>query len=1032
MTRVSVWFVLMSLAVASQCVSTAHASELPNFFRIGRNVNGEACTAQANLNDPGLYDRSFDRSFALNCGNAAASRAVGAVRIVDNSASARNAVEKTMDCGAAQVVTLKGIGKVDARLCNDKTLGIRTVGLHFVKGRLAFYGNSALSLAGPLENALAIASGASAISSDSGTVIQPSFDSRALPALGDSDAANEELSAFIPRNALQQGIRFNVQGLHAEASRVLNDAISRLNATDTADVRTALELEAGLADSNIGFFESADAHFRRAEEMLSSAPDTVLLRKATAYRALDELNQRNFRRVVDQLDALGTGPSRSSMPLMDPVTIASLNQGAGVQGRAASAIAATGTDAFTQVVINAQVNWARSAALLLLNDMAGADAALAQARREFAVVANGPVEKTQTRWLEARIERQAGRLAARKQDWTGAIRAFDASLGALRAAQSMGGFGGGPEQVETQLERANILTRQGAERSAILGEYRAAVDTIVTSGLAGKIQPSTMEPYLALLVGNEGGTGDAALIEEYFRTVQAVGTPAIARQISQLQSIVSADPVLAAQIRERADLAQELTALRFQIGQAAAGADVPALEKQRNAIQARFQALDDSLASNERYKTTDDRPATIGDIQAILGDGEIYFKLTTGKTRAFGLVIGKRDALAYQLPVPVDQLMKTSADLRLSIDKRFEGTNALPNFRVGAASALFAQIAGPAADRIASAKRIISDPSGPLQRLPLGVLVVDRQSAIDFAQRRKAGSADYSQVDFLAGRAEISTALSPRSFINVRGLAPSAAPRAFMGFGEHAAPTESQLLNFGMRRTPFGCIFDSSSLKFSYDRLQPISRAEIISAANAVGDTQAVALVGSDFTDGDVKARTDLDQFAILHFATHGLQEGLWAQCRKAPPALVTSLGTGNSDGLLSFDEIAALRLDANLVFLSACDTEAGVNDEDLARLSGKEERGASLEGLVRAFLAAKVRGVVATYWEASAKEGTNRLIDTFYATGRTQSLGAALRDGQQLLMRDPAYSHPFYWAPYFLVGDAGKTMLTTQLAGAR
>ena len=134
----------------------------------------------------------------------------------------------------------------------------------------------------------------------------------------------------------------------------------------------------------------------------------------------------------------------------------------------------------------------------------------------------------------------------------------------------------------------------------------------------------------------------------------------------------------------------------------------------------------------------------------------------------------------------------------------------------------------------------------------------------------------------------------------------------------------------------------------------------------------------------------------------------------------------------MSFDEIAALKLDANLVFLSACNTEAGVTDESLARLAGKEEKGASLEGLVRAFLAAKARAVVATYWEASASEGTNRLIETFYATGRSNSIGAALRDGQRLLMRDPNYSHPFFWGPYFVVGDAGKTMLTPRTASAR
>jgi CHAT domain len=377
-------------------------------------------------------------------------------------------------------------------------------------------------------------------------------------------------------------------------------------------------------------------------------------------------------------------------------------------------------------------------------------------------------------------------------------------------------------------------------------------------------------------------------------------------------------------------------------------------------------------------------------------------------------------------------LLKTAAVLRQSIDGRTPGTNALPTFKVGAANILFGMISGPAAPRIIAAKRIISDPSGPLQRIPLGILVVDRDSAIRFAQRPKGQRADYSSLPFLAASAEISMALSPRSFLNVRGLTPSNAPHSFLGLGEHQSPTLAMLSAFGTRRTNFGCIFDSGNMTSSYNRVEPISRQEIVRAAAAIGDPNATEITGAAFSDTLVEARTDLNQYAVLHFATHGLQEGQWADCPKAPPSLVTSLGTGNSDGLLSFDEIAALKLDANLVFLSACNTEAGVSDEGLARLGGKEEKGASLEGLVRAFLAAKARAVVATYWEASASEGTDRLIETFYASGRTHSIGAAMRDGQRLLLSAPATSHPFFWAPYFVVGDAGKSMLTTQTASTR
>jgi CHAT domain len=1025
------WLALVAVGTATPTFP-AVAGELPKQFPIGRNASGESCTAQAVLSDPGLFDRSFDRSYSISCGSATASRAVGMLRIVDNSNAAKDAIEKTLQCGASQPVSIKGVGDGDARMCNDSTLGIRTVAMRFIRGGRAYVGSAAVSLVGPLEHALALATGGIPLSSDASSVIAPSIDVRSIPPVGDAAGFASDETAFNPRNALQQGIRFNVQGLHADASRILNDALSRLSDQVPSEVRGELELEAGLADSNIGFFESAASHFKRGETLLATDSNPVLLRKIGTYRALDELNQRNFRGVVTALDRIDSGNARSLMPLSDPVVIASLNQGAGPQAGASTAIAATGTEALTQVVINAQVNWARSAALLLLNDIPGAEAALQQARREFSVIVNGPIEKTQTRWLEARIERQAGRLAARRRDWAASLKSFDASLAALRAAQSLGGGAVGPEFIETQLERSDILTRQGGDRATIIAEYASAVNAIVDAGLSGKIQPSTLEPYLSLIVEGAQGTTQPAALEQYFKAVQAVGEPAIARQISQLQSIVSSDPGLAAQIRERSDLSQELTGLRYQIAQAAPGADTAALEGRRAALQKRFQALDDALASNDRYRTTDDRPATIAEIQSILAPGEIYFKLTTAKTRAFALIIGKDDAIAYQLATPVDRVMKAANDVRKSIDGAYGGGRGLPPFKVGAAYSLFAMIAGPSPDRLAKATRIISDPSGPLQRLPLGVLVADRDSAIRYAQKKQGAGDGYSQVSFLAVTSEISTALSPRSFINVRKLAPSQAPNPFLGLGEHKTPSQAMLEAFGTRRTSFGCIFDTANMTFSYGVAQPISREEIVRAAAAIGDPAATEITGETFNDSALKRRTDLNQYAVLHFATHGLQEGDWAQCKKAPPALVTSLGDESSDGLLSFDEIAALNLDANLIFLSACNTEAGVNDEDLARLSGKEERGASLEGLVRAFLAAKARAVVATYWEASESEGTNRLIETFYSTGKSNSIGQALRDGQRLLIADARYSHPFFWAPYFIVGDAGKSMLSPPTAKAQ
>jgi CHAT domain-containing protein len=182
-------------------------------------------------------------------------------------------------------------------------------------------------------------------------------------------------------------------------------------------------------------------------------------------------------------------------------------------------------------------------------------------------------------------------------------------------------------------------------------------------------------------------------------------------------------------------------------------------------------------------------------------------------------------------------------------------------------------------------------------------------------------------------------------------------------------------------------------------------------------------MTGGAFTDTAVKSRSDLDQFQVLHFATHGLTEGQWG-CAKSPPALVTSMGTGGSDALLSFDEIAKLRLDANLVVLSACDTAAGVSAAQ-GRSAGQEESGATLEGLVRAFLAANARAVLSTYWPISDAGESEQLIEDFYRSARSGTIGEALRSAQGELITNPKSSHPIYWGAFFIIGDAQKPLLT-------
>ena len=165
-----------------------------------------------------------------------------------------------------------------------------------------------------------------------------------------------------------------------------------------------------------------------------------------------------------------------------------------------------------------------------------------------------------------------------------------------------------------------------------------------------------------------------------------------------------------------------------------------------------------------------------------------------------------------------------------------------------------------------------------------------------------------------------------------------------------------------------------------------------------------------------------MSNYKVLHFATHGLTEGQFG-CPEAPAALLTSYGDAGSDMLLSFDEIARLRLDANLVVLSACETASAVGERAL-RLSGESQPGATLEGLVRSFFSANARSVMATYWESSNSGESEMFMESFYSNGKDENISTALNMAQKSLMAGAETSHPFYWGGFFVVGNTTNSML--------
>jgi CHAT domain-containing protein/Tfp pilus assembly protein PilF len=190
------------------------------------------------------------------------------------------------------------------------------------------------------------------------------------------------------------------------------------------------------------------------------------------------------------------------------------------------------------------------------------------------------------------------------------------------------------------------------------------------------------------------------------------------------------------------------------------------------------------------------------------------------------------------------------------------------------------------------------------------------------------------------------------------------------------------------------------------------SGQEVRDVAEALGTPAANVLTGLGATEAAVKTASRAGRLAdarYVHFATHGIL----GVDQGRQPALVLSLagnngreeGDGVNDGLLRMDEVMGLRLNADLVMLSACRTGRG----QLYRAEG-------VVGLSRAFLYAGSRGVVCSLWSVEDRQTARLMVQTYRGLRDGQPAAHALREAKRTLIKSG--KAPFYWAPFVLIGE--------------
>ena len=311
--------------------------------------------------------------------------------------------------------------------------------------------------------------------------------------------------------------------------------------------------------------------------------------------------------------------------------------------------------------------------------------------------------------------------------------------------------------------------------------------------------------------------------------------------------------------------------------------------------------------------------------------------------------------------------------------------------------------------------------------VPFQLLVTEKPAVAVPKLETLEDLASYRDASWLLGRHAVSVLPSIASLKALRGFAQKGrASKPMIGFGDPVF--RPQQAPGGQRGTKVaaGNVAAKTPAYTDYWQGAGVDRARLADALPPLPDTadelKAIAakldapasdiLLGRAATETAVK-RARLADYHIVYFATHGLVAGDIKGVAEPSLALtIPAQPTTDDDGLLTASEVALLKLNADWVVLSACNTIAG------------DKPGAeALSGLARAFFYAGAQALLVSHWAVDSDAATRLTTSTFDFMKADPKLGRAeaLRRAMLAYMNDtsnPRNAYPAFWAPFVVVGE--------------
>jgi CHAT domain-containing protein len=559
-----------------------------------------------------------------------------------------------------------------------------------------------------------------------------------------------------------------------------------------------------------------------------------------------------------------------------------------------------------------------------------------------------------------------------------------------------------------------------------------------------------------------------ALRKETFELAQWATFSEAAGAIAQMSArIGSSSNELSTRISESQDLAEERKGLTKQL---VANLSLPANERSldgEGALHSRIAAIGERLkelageieALSPKYAALiNPRPLSVSETQKELYGNEALVQFLIGQEKSFVWAVTSNDVQWAELSIGAKALSEKVQTLRCGLDLLGQwsdpnrskecvrllnlGSNPQPleyhdlPFSLAVAYDLYQALLKPL-EKVIQGKRLLIVPSPSLSSIPFHVLVTSK-ATVGIPRQYRA----YHDAAWLAKTHAITILPSVASLRALRELAaPSKAMTPYLGFGnpllvgpqgtDHSAwqklscrkgqDSPDQVASRGVANRLEGAFRGGLADVEEIRKAQPLPETadELCTVAATTGGDDKSVYLGDRDTETNIKtlsANGALANAHVLHIATHGLlaAETETFTATRAEPALIFTppeTPTEEDDGLLTASEIARLRLDADWVVLSACNTAAANEKQSVSGFSG----------LARAFFYAGARALLVSHWYVDS-HATVALITKSFAVAKQNVKGgrsAALQAAMLSLIESAGpEAHPAYWAPFSLIGE--------------